>query len=124
MWPQVNTKKPLIYSCSGCSNVAQLANDIAIALDREGYCEMSCIAGLGGDVSSLVKKATSAQEIIAIDGCKLACTAHTLARHNLSATTYIDLSEFGFRKQQHCDFSCADSMLALKKVHNILGINT
>ncbi|MFZ2289261.1 MAG: putative zinc-binding protein, partial [Halopseudomonas yangmingensis] len=27
---------PLIYSCSGCSNVAQLANTLAVRLDRAG----------------------------------------------------------------------------------------
>ena len=40
--------KPLVYSCSGCSNVAQLANDIAVWMSREGVAEMSCIAGVGG----------------------------------------------------------------------------
>lgn len=39
--------KPLVYSCSGCSNIAQLANDVAIKMDREGIAEMSCIAGVG-----------------------------------------------------------------------------
>ena len=27
--------KPLVYACSGCSNVAQLTNDLAVVLDRE-----------------------------------------------------------------------------------------
>ncbi len=35
---------PLVYSCSGCFSAAQLANDVAIALDRHGMAEMSCIA--------------------------------------------------------------------------------
>lgn len=50
------TQKPLIYSCSGCSNVAQLANSLAVRIDRAGLAEMSCIAGVGGDVKPLVKK--------------------------------------------------------------------
>lgn len=41
---------PLVYACSGCSNVAQLANDLALRLDRARLAEMSCIAGVGGDV--------------------------------------------------------------------------
>ena len=52
----MNSQKPLIYSCSGCSNVAQLANQIAIELDREGLAEMSCIVGVGGNVKSLIKR--------------------------------------------------------------------
>ena len=30
---------PLVYSCSGCSNVAQLANTLAVRLDRAGLAE-------------------------------------------------------------------------------------
>lgn len=41
---------PLIYSCSGCSDVAQLANNTAVALDHAGEFEMSCISGVGGKV--------------------------------------------------------------------------
>ncbi len=37
------TDLPLVYSCSGCSNVAQLANDIAVKLNSDGIAEMSCI---------------------------------------------------------------------------------
>ena len=44
------TDQPLIYSCSGCSSAAQLANHLAIRMDRAGAAEMSCLAGLGGDV--------------------------------------------------------------------------
>ena len=44
--------RPLIYSCSGCSSAAQLANHVAVRLDRAGVAEMSCIAGVGGDVPS------------------------------------------------------------------------
>ena len=29
-------EKPLIYSCSGCSTAAQMANYLAIQLDRKG----------------------------------------------------------------------------------------
>ncbi|MFC3282033.1 putative zinc-binding protein [Litchfieldella rifensis] len=36
----------LIYSCSGCSDVAQLANEVALRLDHAGVAEMSCIAGV------------------------------------------------------------------------------
>ena len=50
---------PLVYSCSGCSSAAQLANHVALQLDREGLAEMSCIAGVGGDVPSLVRLARS-----------------------------------------------------------------
>ena len=49
---------PLVYSCSGCSSAAQMANYVAVQLDRRGAAEMSCIAGVGGDVPSLLKVRT------------------------------------------------------------------
>jgi len=50
----------LVYSCSGCSSAAQLANRLAVRLDRAGLAEMSCIAGVGGRVPSLVRHAERA----------------------------------------------------------------
>ncbi|MCP4342993.1 MAG: zinc-binding protein, partial [Desulfobulbaceae bacterium] len=50
---------PLVYSCSGCSSAAQLANTLALNLDRDGEAQMSCIAGVGGDVPNFVHQATS-----------------------------------------------------------------
>ncbi|MCC6276966.1 MAG: putative zinc-binding protein [Oligoflexia bacterium] len=98
-------KKPLIYSCSGCSSAAQLANCVAIRLDREGLAEMSCIAGVGGDVTSLVDIAKSGREIIALDGCPLQCTANCLKRHGVVPKYHHVLSQYGIKKIQHGDFS-------------------
>ena len=47
---------PIIYSCSGCSNVAQLANTLAVRLDRAGLAEMSCIAGVAAMSKLWLKK--------------------------------------------------------------------
>lgn len=90
---------PLVYSCSGCSNLAQLANDLALRLDREGLAEMSCIAGVGGDVPSLVGKARSGRRIVALDGCALHCVRRCLARHGVGAEHELTLAEYGLKKR-------------------------
>ena len=95
---------PLVYSCSGCSSAAQMANWLAIALDRRGLAEMSCIAGVGGDVPKLVRLATSGRPIIGIDGCALACVRNTLARHGVAPDDYHLLSDHGLRKRYQTDF--------------------
>lgn len=100
---------PLIYSCSGCSSAAQMANHIALTLDRRGIAEMSCIAGLGGDVKSLVKQAQSKRPIVAVDGCPLVCTRNTLCRHSVIADIHIVLSNLGVKKRFHMDFDMTDS---------------
>ena len=100
---------PIIYSCSGCSNVAQLANTLAVRLDRAGLAEMSCIAGVGGDVKALVKKAHSTRPIIVIDGCHLQCAKACLSRHNIAADVHVTLSDYGLRKRYGEDCSTAEA---------------
>lgn len=99
---------PLIYSCSGCSNIAQLANQVAIELDREHIAEMSCIVGIGGGVDSIVNKAKSGRPIIALDGCPLHCVKNCLAQHNLEASSHYTLTDYGIKKKFHMDFSGSD----------------
>jgi len=99
---------PLVYSCSGCSNIAQLANQIAIELDRDQVAEMSCIAGVGGGVKSLVKKAKSGHKIISFDGCPLHCVKSCLAVHGIESTYHYTLTDYGIKKKYHMDFSPSD----------------
>lgn len=89
---------PIVYSCSGCSSAAQTANMIAIKMDRENIAEMSCIAGVGGDVKPLVRTAKSGRDIIAIDGCPLACCKSSLARHDVQPKHHYVLSDFDVPK--------------------------
>lgn len=115
-------QKPLVYSCSGCSNVAQLANDIAVVMDREGHAEMSCIAGVGGDVKSLVRVAKSDRDICAIDGCALACVKHTLARHGVTPKWHIELTSLGVKKVYQESCNIAEHYQVLRKVYRELDI--
>ncbi len=103
-----NAHKPLIYSCSGCSNIAQLANQVAIDLDRAELAEMSCIAGIGGNVANIVKQAKNAKQIIALDGCALHCVKNCLANHGISASHHHTLTDYGIKKRKHFDFNIED----------------
>lgn len=107
---RTHTGLPLVYSCSGCSNVAQLANDLAVQLDRSALAEMSCIAGVGGDVPALVRVARSGRPTVVIDGCPLACARSALARHGVVPTVHHLLSDYGLRKMQHTDLAPADAL--------------
>ena len=111
---------PLVYSCSGCSSAAQLANHVAVQLDREQLAEMSCIAGVGGGVESLVKTASTGRPIIALDGCELQCVKACLARHGITPTMHYTLSDLGVRKRYHADFEWRDSERVIRQVHQDL----
>jgi uncharacterized metal-binding protein len=90
-----------------------MANQLALALNREGLAEMSCIAGVGGGVPALVKTAQKATQIIALDGCPLHCVRHCLAKCNVQPTQHFTLTEFGLKKRQHSDY-CADDFERIK----------
>src|SRR3546814_16010219 len=92
---------PLVYSCSGCSSVAQLANYLAVRLDHEAAAEMSCISGVGGGVPMLVKRARSGRPILSLDGCVLACTRACLARVGVEPTRHMVLNQYGPTKRYH-----------------------
>ncbi len=108
--------RPLVYACSGCSSAAQLANHVAVRLDRSGIAEMSCIAGVGGDVPSLVKLAGSGRPIIALDGCQLACARHCLQRHGIQPNQHHELQLYGVRKRLHQDFDPDQAEMVLLRV--------
>lgn len=92
-------QRPLIYSCSGCSDVAQLANNVAVALDHAGEYEMSCVSGVGGKVPALVKTAQSGRHITVIDGCPLHCARHCLENVGVNPDEHVRLYDYGFRKR-------------------------
>ena len=97
-------EKPLLYSCSGCSSAAQMANYLAVQLDRMGLAEMSCIAGVGGNVKKLVRTALSGRNIITIDGCPLACSKACLGNHSIKPDMHFELTDLGVMKINHVDF--------------------
>jgi uncharacterized metal-binding protein len=107
---------PLVYSCSGCSSAAQMANHIALELDREEVADMSCIAGVGGDVPSLVKLAKSGRPVVAIDGCPLECARHCLARHGVTPDLHVQLAERGVRKRYHMQFDPDEAAAVAREV--------
>jgi uncharacterized metal-binding protein len=121
----ITKEKPLLYSCSGCSSTAQMANHLAVKLDRMDVAEMSCIAGVGGNVKKLVRTALSGRKIIVIDGCPLACAKACLSNQSIQPDVHIELTSFGVSKKQHEDFDQhqADGILEIIIKENIANLN-
>lgn len=105
--------RPLVYSCSGCSSAAQLANQLALELDALGVAEMSCIAGIGGKVPALLKIAHSGRPILALDGCVLACVRETLATEGLQPAQHVRLDLLGVKKRRRTRFDAAQAATLL-----------
>lgn len=107
---------PLVYACSGCSSAAQMANDFALRLTREGLAEMSCIAGVGGGVPALVRLAGSGRHILALDGCPLRCVAACLRQAGLAPSQTVLLSAHGVIKHKHRPYDPAQAELLWPEV--------
>lgn len=116
--------RPIVYSCSGASSAAQMANHLAVKLDRLELAEMSCIAGVGGDVEPLVRTAKSGRPIVALDGCPLHCAARILARHGLRPDRHFDLSGMGVRKRKHEDFDPREAARVFEEIRRDLTSST
>ncbi|WP_454762778.1 putative zinc-binding protein [Cupriavidus campinensis] len=118
------TPLPLVYACSGCSSVAQLANAFAVRLDRSGMAEMSCISGVGGGVPALTRVARSGRPILALDGCPLACVKACLASAGVAPDQHLVLNRLGATKRQHGECTEAEADAAWQAVATALSAIT
>ena len=93
-------KKPVtvVYACSGCSDAGEIADRVARQITREGAAQMSCLAGIGGRIKSLVSIAEKAEHILVIDGCPLNCASHTLKLVGFQKFDHLELHKIGIRK--------------------------
>lgn len=93
-----NAGPKIIFACSGCADVGELADQAARKLTRDGAGKMACLAGISGRISGIVKSTQAAQSILAIDGCPLDCTRKTLEIAGLAKVNHLRLSDLGFEK--------------------------
>ena len=93
-----NKPTTVVYACSGCSDAGEIADRVARQLTREGAAKMSCLAGIGGRVKSLVATAEKAERILVVDGCPLNCAAHTLKLAGFQKFDHLELHKIGVRK--------------------------
>ena len=93
-----NSGPKLIFACSGCADVGELADQAARKLTRDGAGQMFCLAGIGGRVSGIMKSTEAAGSILAIDGCPLDCTRKTLDGAGFARINHLRLSDLGFEK--------------------------
>jgi uncharacterized metal-binding protein len=90
--------KVIVYACSGASNLGQLANEIALRLDRLGLAELVCATEVGaqdGDGQG------SSKPVLAISGCASGCCAAMLEQHGVEISRSVILAERGVAKAKH-----------------------
>ncbi len=89
-------KKRILYSCSGAADVGQIADLTARRLAKNKLGGMSCLAGIGANLSGYIETAKEADNIV-IDGCPVGCGKKMFESHHLPFTEIV-LTEQGLIK--------------------------
>lgn len=84
----------LLYACSGAADVGKIADLVSRKLRDDGFARMTCLAGIGANLSGFVQSAKAADGNITIDGCATACAKKSLERIGVNPTSII-MSDFG-----------------------------
>jgi uncharacterized metal-binding protein len=93
----MRTQLPIVFACSGCSDAGQLANQLALELDRRGIAEMSCLAGVGAAKQHFLRRLND-REVWIIDGCPIQCSLGVFHQVHEHVEVHIRLDELGVRK--------------------------
>jgi uncharacterized metal-binding protein len=88
----------IIFACSGSADVGKIADLAARKLTDEGAGKMSCLAGVGGRVKTIMETTRAAHTILAIDGCPLHCARNTLRQAGFKKFEHLCLSDLGMAK--------------------------
>jgi uncharacterized metal-binding protein len=91
----------MLLSCSGGSNVGQLANQAAVELTQEGFGKVSCLAGIGAHLSGFVQSAKDVPDLIVIDGCEIGCSKGILNQAEVPLKNYLVLTDIGIQKNKN-----------------------
>jgi len=93
-----DSQSRLIFACSGASDVGHLTDRAARALAREGVGRMYCLAGIGGQVESMLATTRAAKKVLVIDGCEQECGRKTLKQAGFDRLIHLKLADVGFQK--------------------------
>ena len=89
-------KISLLYACSGAANTGLLSDQTARRLSKDGIGNMTCLAGIGANLSGFVESAKVAKNVL-IDGCPVACGKKMFDKLDLSYEHLI-ITNFGVVK--------------------------
>ena len=95
----VETKPRIVYACSGCADVGELADQVSRKLRKDGFAtpKSSCLAGIGAGLKSFIDAAADARSILTIDGCSVSCAKLVIEKAGLTPLSVI-LTDMGVEK--------------------------
>ena len=103
-----NSNNRMILTCSGASNVGQLANRAAVELTQEGFGKMFCLAGVGGGLQGFVQSARDVPRLIVIEGCQVGCAKAILDREGIEPGRYKLVTDLGIDKNHDLNLNAEE----------------
>ena len=93
----LDKKTTLVYACSGAANTGLLADQVARKMNKDGTGDMTCLAGLGAELSGFKASAEGADKNLVLDGCAVACGAKIFDKLGLKYQ-HILMTSYGVKK--------------------------
>ena len=91
-------KSRIIFPCCGQANTGQISNSAAIQLDEEEYGGYACTALLASS-EPLAKRAQEVDEVVAIDGCGMACAKKIAEQAGVPVHQHLVITDLGVEKK-------------------------
>jgi len=111
----------LLFPCAGGSNCGQIANSVAVRLTREGVGKIYCLAGIGAHIAGMIESARTAERIVALDGCAVACARKTIEHAGLPVTDWICVTNEGIEKNHEFQLSSEEIDLIARRTRESLA---
>jgi uncharacterized metal-binding protein len=87
----------LIFSCSGAADVGEIADRIGRQLMKARIGKMFCTVGIGAGIEKIIEVTKTAEEVLTIDGCSVACSEKCLKKSGFEPKA-VNLGKLGFVK--------------------------
>ena len=78
--------------------MGEIADKAARKLTISGAGKMYCLAGIGGQVSGIMKTTEAAGSVLVIDGCPVDCGKKTLENAGFSGFRHMRVTDLGMEK--------------------------
>ena len=114
-------KTNVVLACSGGSNVGQMTNEAAKRLDMMGDGKFFCLAGVGGQISSMVTSVKGADKVLVLDGCPVGCGKKCAELAGVTGYHHLVVTELGIEKKHVYDLSEADLAKTVEASRRLLG---
>jgi uncharacterized metal-binding protein len=89
----IGIKVPLLFACSGGSEVSHLTYRIARKLAKDQHVYMSCPPPVTAGIKDFLEKLKRDKRVIVLDGCKRSCVAKSLENTGFKGFLHIRLTE-------------------------------